>query len=419
MKIKLFLLYLITLLVYTQGFLERFTPFPAELAIEIGVLALMLFSFRPKVGLLWMVVIGVVGVFASMLSSSGLASFMKYFRYFFYFYVVFTALWNMQFTIVEFNRYVRFIVMMVLLQGVASVINLAFFGMIEYNVGAMSSMGGTTATAFPLFIFSVLLVVFYFSKFDKKKWYVYILLMIASVFLMAYGSGKRAIFFYVPAFLVGISMICTFLLRKGKLNRKILWIISVIVLFAPVYFIGITQVGGISNQMSGDENRMEVLTKAFDYAQEYEDAESNGGTMGRSNTTEVILYQAIQSREGWFAGHGFSAVKDDNEKSLSGVIYGIVGYTRDVFSGGLVFASLVALFFVFLIFYRDTKQQDKFSKAMRIVILIVFIVIHFTYSSDFTVRLKMNMILAPILCFLNSSNYIHLKEYYRQYLIYE
>ena len=318
----------------------------------------------------------------------------------------------MHFTITEFNRYVKFIVMMVLLQGVASIINLSFFGRAEYNVGAMSSLGGTTATAFPLFVFSILLVIYYFFSFTKRKWYFYILLMIASVFLMAYCSGKRAIFFYVPAFWVAISLICPFFIKWNLFHRKLFWAIVVFVLFIPVYFFGLTQAGGIADSLGGNESKIEILVKAIEYAEFYENADAAGATVGRSNTTETVLDQALSSKEGWLVGNGFGTIKDESEKDLAGIGYGFVGYSRDVFSGGIVFASLVALFMIFLIFYHDVKTHDSFSTAMRIVIFAVFVVIHFTYSANFTVSLKLNMILAPLLCFLNSANYADLKEYY-------
>lgn len=418
MKLKQFLLYLITFLVYTQGFLERFTPLPASGMIEVGVWVLMLVSFRPKSGLVWMIIVFLSGLIAAI-GTSTIIPYFKYIRYFFYFYVVYTALWNLYFTIAEFGRYIRFNVAMVLLQGIASIINLTFFGRAEYNVGAMSSLGGTTATVFPLFIFTVLLVVYYFSSFPKKSWHLYILLMIASVFLMAFSSGKRAIFFYVPSFLIVISIICLFSIKRKRAGRKLVYVVCLVVLFIPVFFWGITQAGGISDSLSGNENKTGVIRVAFEYAMFYEDSESSSGaTMGRSNTTNVIINQALVSKEGWFVGNGFGSMKDENEIAQVGVRYGFVGYSRDVLSGGIIFASLVAAFFIFLIFHRDVKTKDSFSRIMRIAILLVFVVVHFTYSSNFTSSLKINMMLAPLLCFLNSANYIHLKdEYYSKYIV--
>lgn len=417
-RVAIFLLYLVTLLVYTQGFLERFTPIPAKLAIEVCVLFLMLCYFRPKVGIWGMVLILIIGVIAS-LNTNGILSFIKYIRFFFYFYVLYTVFWRVSFTITEFNHYIRFTIMMVLLQGVASIINIAFFGRAEYNVGAMSSLGGTTATAFPLFIFSVLLVIYYFSSFTRKNWYIYIVLMIASVFLISYSCLKRAIYFYAPPFLLVITIICSLFINRGMFRRKLLGTSIAFVLFIPIFFFGITQAVGISDSLVGNENRIEVLERAIEYAEFYEEAESDGATIGRSNTTDAVMNQAVSSVEGWLFGNGFGAMKDEDEISQAGIGYGFVGYSRDVFSGGILFASLLALFMVFLIFHHSPMQRDSFSRVMRFVLFIVFVVIHFTYSANFTVSLKLNMILAPLLCYLNSENYCHLKHHYSTYLLYE
>ena len=418
MKLKRFLLYLITFLVYTQGFLERFTPLPASGMIEVGVWVLMLVSFRPKSGLVWMIIIFLSGLIAAI-GTNTIIPYFKYLRYFFYFYVVYTALWNLHFTKTEFGRYIRFNVTMVLLQGIASIINLTFFGRAEYNVGAMSSLGGTTATVFPLFIFTVLLVVYYFSSFPRKSWHLYILLMIASVFLMAYSSGKRAIFFYIPSFLIIISIICLFSIKRNRAGRKLVYVAGLVVLFLPVFFWGITQAGGIGDSLSGNEDKTKVIRVAFEYAMFYEDSEtSTGATTGRSNTTEVVVSQALASWEGWLKGNGFGTMKDEDEITQAGVGYGFVGFSKDVFSGGIIFASLVVAFFIFIIFHQNVKTKDGFSRIMRIAILLVFVVVHFTYSSNFTSSLKINMMLAPLLCFLNSVNYSHLKNYYySKYLI--
>ena len=111
-------------------------------------------------------------------------------------------------------------------------------------------------------------------------------------------------------------------------------------------------------------------------------------------------------------GNGFGLMKDENEIAKVGVRYGFVGFSRDVFSGGIVFALYAAVLMIVLIFRKDVETKDGFSKVMRISIALVFVVVHFTYSSDFMVSLKLNMILAPLLCFLNSANYVHIKEYY-------
>lgn len=47
-QIKIFSFYLITFLVYTQGFWERFTTLPAQNLLELAIGFVTLFAFRPK-----------------------------------------------------------------------------------------------------------------------------------------------------------------------------------------------------------------------------------------------------------------------------------------------------------------------------------------------------------------------------------
>lgn len=412
MRFRRFLLYLITLLVYTQGFLERFTYLPASLMIEICVWMLALVSFKPKVGLSRMVGLILIGLCASMATHTVIPYF-KHIRFVLYFYVVYTALWNMRFSIAGFGRYLRFNVAMVLFQGIASIINLYFFGRAEYNVGAMSSLGGTTATAYPLLVVVILLVVYYYSSFSKKaSWHLCILLMVASVFLLAFSCGKRAVFIFVPIYFVIITIICSYTIKKHK-SRKLIFIIGLVILVSPVFFWGLQQTEGFNYYLSGRESEEDTAAAALDYAKEYEESESQTrATTGRSNTTMTIIKHAIASEEGWLIGYGFASMKDENEIARIGVAYGFVGITRDIISGGIIFALYATAFMLFLIFRRNVETKDSFSKVMRIALALVFVGIHFIYSSDFTVSLKLNMILAPLLCFLNSANYVHIKDYY-------
>ena len=99
-------------------------------------------------------------------------------------------------------------------------------------------------------------------------------------------------------------------------------------------------------------------------------------------------------------------------------LYGITGFTRDILSGGIILAILT--FFLFCIFIFKDKginNSDGFFKLTRLGLLFVFIYVHFAYSSDFIISLKMNMILLILVCFLNSPKYHHLREHYSRYLI--
>src|SRR5690606_10198181 len=117
----------------------------------------------------------------------------------------------------KWSTILKLVIAMIVLQGVGALFNIFILGeRVERYVGVMSTSGGTTATIFPMLITNILLIYYLFSsKLTRKK----ILLMggmLFGVFLVGYSSGKRAIYFAIPA----ISLI-TFLLALTKLvNQK-------------------------------------------------------------------------------------------------------------------------------------------------------------------------------------------------------
>ena len=110
-QIKIFSFYLITFLVYTQGFWERFTSLPAQNLLELVIWLVALFSFRPKYNrsLLLFGVLFLTGLIISVISST-LIPYLKHIRFLLYFYVLFDVFSNIKFSIPQFNKYFAFLV---------------------------------------------------------------------------------------------------------------------------------------------------------------------------------------------------------------------------------------------------------------------------------------------------------------------
>lgn len=416
-QIKIFSFYLIAFLVYIQGFWERFTTLPAQNLLELVIWFVALFSFRPKYNRSFLLfgILVFVGLIISMLTSS-LIPYLKYIRFLLYFYVLFDVFSNIKFSIPQFNKYFAFLVFMILLQGVASVYHIFILGVrVEGHVGFMSSLGGTTATIFPLFVISVLITIFYFWR--SRKYLIYFILLFISVILVGYSSGKRAIYFVIPCFIVAISVGAYFFYPqkvKTFYYKKIIILTLLMVLCIPVYFYGMRNAGGFRYGLAGTETNMEVLKHSLEYAEEYESREKGEASAGRSGTTGLILSRVASDLSFLMHGTGFGSVKDEETMDDLGFVYGVVGFSRDIISGGLIFAILTVLFFISIIFRREYEENDFIAKFMRWVVFAVFVFTHFGYSANFTVSLKINMLMIPLLALLNCEKYREIKRYYYQ-----
>ena len=421
-KLNIYIYYLILFLVYTQGFWERFTTFPVQSVLEISVLLLAVLSFKPLFtpqfcGITLVFSIGLI----SALATSTFIPYLKSFRFMLYFFFIYNALWNTNFTIREFNNLLRFLVALILLQGIASVYQAFIIGQrVEGYVGLMSSIGGTTATAFPVFITGLLFVIlFYCNNNLKNKIKIILLICFLSVCLVGYSSTKRAIFFLIP-FIILLSMIIVRIYYAGPLinlwKKYFIFVIIAIIGF-PIYIIGITNTHGLNYGISGRESNIDKLKIALSYVTEYETAQSGGLSIGRTGSTKNIINQALESAEYFFIGSGFGTIKDEGIKSDREVGYGIVGVTRDIFSGGMIYALFVIWFYFLVIFYTNNKSKDYINiyKVLRLIVLFIFLIIHLGYSSDFTVSLKITVSLALLLCLLNSDKYFMLRNYYKTF----
>lgn len=409
-------------LVYTQGFGERFTFIPIQGLLELTILGMILLSYKPVFSpplnnLLFALAVGLV----SAIATSSLIPFLKYIRFVLYFYFLYAILKDIIFTIPQFSKLLKYILGLIVLQGIASVSQSFVLGeRIEGYVGLMSSLGGSTATSFPILIISVCMLILIFSNENvNKKVIRWLLICIASVCLLGYSSGKRAIYFIIP-----ITILISFLIARfyypsynlGAFKKKVMYGIIGVMLLFPIFIMGISSSRGLNYALRGNESNVEVITKALIYAEQYESAKAGQSSIGRSGSTKNILNQAFSSPEYFFFGSGFGSIKDEGATKKRNIGYGIVGFTRDIFSGGFIFAVLIALWYIYILFYSNIIISDSFFLALRWMLLFAFVFIHFTYASDYTVHLKLTAILTVLLCVVNSSNYSHIKEYYTKYL---
>lgn len=423
MNLKLLLVYLLGFFVYTRGYWERFTPVPVGIIIEIICLCIILFFFRPK-GTKTDIIFAILASFGvlSSIATNSTVNYIKYFRYLFYSYALISVVFYSKFSIRQSRSLFRYLLFLISLQGLAAIIQIFILhDRVEGYVGMMSSSGGATATTFSVFIIGLAMTVYSFLKYKWRKRYIAIGIIVFLSILVGYSSGKRAIFYLIPGIMIFSVVISFIIAKRHKIKLpviKIGYLIAILVLAIPLYVYGIKTSKGFNDTLSGSESNSEVISTMLDYSVNYENAISvnSGATIGRSNTSRRLLASLSQNISFIFFGRGFGTVKDEVAIAEAGVGYGFVGFTSDLFSGGLIYAILAAVFFLFLIFSSRRTDFDAFSLSIKIIIGVIFCIIHFFYSTDFTMSLRLNYIFAFILAYINSPYYARQRRYSLNFL---
>jgi len=402
-------LYIALFMVYTQGFWERIFKLPPDtsLIVELPVWIYLLLSaktfFRPVPGSIMVIGYVFISFLIGLINQSGLISWIKHIRFLLYFYLIFQTLWNSQITNRQWLSILRFLVFLIILQGIGSLYNIIILNSrVEGQVGLMSSIGGTTASIFPLLVISVATVIFLFVYKHERRINFYLILCVISTALVGFASLKRAVYFYVPIFVL-ISLIISAIHLKPKVYFNKILVIGVIILCTiPFYIHGVKNSGGISDKITDDDNIIEVVRKAVAYIEVYEHLTTEKGyTGGRTATTMRIVQKTTENIQVFFTGHGYGSVKEQKTLSSLEFVYGIVGITRDMVSGGWIIMILTILI-VSTVILRNRSAYYEFTQVVRLILLLIFLATHLTYSSDFTVSLKITFSLAILCVFINS-----------------
>lgn len=416
--IKFNVLLLVIILVLTQGLLDRlfFVSDIIGYIIDAFVLLAVSFYFRysfkvpgAKFFLLFLVICFYIG----FVNDNSVVETFLYLRYLIFIYLLFNQLYVSPLSIKQWNLLLKLLVVMIVLQGLGSAFNVFILQQrVEGYVGLMSSIGGTTATAFPVLISVMVSIYFLFKpKMTKQDW-LWCGTMLISAFLVGYSSGKRGIYFYIP-----IYMFLTFMLAAkhlvvyGFFKKKIVNVSSVLVVLFPLFIFGIQNSKGFSYSLDGSESASQTISSAISYTKSYEEStDQYGRTIGRSNTSMRILYYSLSKPSFFFFGEGYGAMKNDAVQRTLGFRYGIVGFTRDLVSGGW-FLVLGTMYMFYLMIMKNKSYITKGAKVLRTILMLVFIGVHGFYSSDFIVSLKLTVFLVPITVLINSPYQAHILKH--------
>lgn len=398
--------------VFTQGMWERlfFLSPLIQYLVDGIIIAFIIYQFKYYKNVpgssLFFVLLVTAFVIGSVNNDSVFETFL-YLRYIIFTYLIYNQLFFLNISQQQWGRILKFILAVSLLQGIGALYNMFILGeRIEGYVGVMSSLGGTTAAIFPLLISSLIFVYYLFSPRLLKLETILLLSILFSVFLVGYSSSKRSIYFIMPIMFVFITVISLpKIITKKHFKRKFSGITLFSIMIFPLIIYGMVNSHGLNYSLSGSEAALDVISSSMDYVNEYENAtDQYDRTIGRSNTTSSVFENMLENNAMFFSGTGYGAIKEESRMLKLGYGYGIVGFTRDLISGGFFLSLFTVLLFYQMIMKRKT-QHSNFSRILRLTILGVFIFTYFFYSSDFTVSLKITLITVVVLSLVNSPSH--------------
>ncbi len=408
-KTKLNLLFLALFFVFTQGLWERTLFFLPEVTyvVDVAVIGFLLFQFKmnfsvPGSRFFFIFILGAFLV--GQVNSDSIAETFLYIRFTLYTYLIYMQLYIARMDTPVWTRILKFLAWMIIIQAIGAIYSIFILGdRVEGFVGLMSSTGGTTATVFPLVVSSIALLYYLFRSELKTQEWLMLALVFLSAFLVGYASGKRGIYFTLPAFFI-VTIVLSFssLMRSGHFKKKMVGFASIAALLIPLLIFGIFNSRGLNYSLTGNESYSEVISSSFSFAEEYESAtDQYGRTIGRTNTTTQIVEKSLSDATLFLTGVGYGATKEESTMLRLGYGYGIVGFTRDLISGGWTL-SVLTIFFFSIVILVNRSVKLAFTRVFRRLVFLIFLYTHVFYSSDFTVSLKINSILVVLLALMNS-----------------
>jgi len=349
---------------------SRMNQFVFELAVCVTVGWLLRGrSVRLPPGTAWFSLYVAWCLVSGLFTTDSVFDAFMYCRYGTYAFTFLIAVWNYPFDTPDLGRFNRLLLALAAVQLMATALKL--FGWnerTEWRVGTMTTAGGGLATLFPLLTVSYALGYYFYVR--RSLW---VLLAGFSFLLVGFASGKRAIYFVVPALALAIIILYCWLERgrmlAAVLPRLILHLGLCAMAVLPAVVYGISHSDGIGVSSDG-ATVSEIFEHALDYAQVYEYGRANNGMVaGRSGASEKV-FEAIMDEpvSTLLFGWGPAALMPKRGDALQGgggfrplgITYGIVGWSHDAISIGLPGTALHLLFLLTLArgLYRRTRQAD-------------------------------------------------------------
>lgn len=412
-------LILVFLSVFTNGIVLRIgvNPIAAKLVIEVTVIALLISGSissaqkRPS-GFLCLIMYLTSAVASALLASESLYDVFLYSRYVVYAYMIYFVIWNTPLTSNEVNKINLAIITLFLTQVLASMHEVfVLHGRWEAIVGTVSADGGSIATTLPLFAIAYVFSIYLWYRRSILIWPI-----LLSFTFVSYASHKRATWFVLGPFMLGIYAL--FALQKKQIfsSKTIVAFSLVSLLTMGVAFWGMQNTKTLN--FDGTKTVSEQFQRAFEYAKSYDNDEVAGGTTGRTSSANRLLESvATTPMTNVLLGWGPRSVMGTaGGFERLGIVYGISGWMRDVISIG--WPAMIA----FVLIYQKLGRQlfamnDKLAiPYWRAILLgtqscyLLFAYDYFYYGTSFVNTGALSFTLAYFTALLLSPLHLHLRQ---------
>jgi hypothetical protein len=386
-------------LLYTKGLWVRLgvPDLALEGALFVLPLAIVLHGreslARPAPGFLFVWFYLGWSLVACIYNGEGVMRGLLYARFLVTAYLVFWAIWRSSFTPRELWHVNNVILALFFLQVAAALFQwLALGEKTEAIVGTMEYKNGSIATSFPMLAFSCLLAFFlYYNR-------VIYLLAGLSFFVVGHASGKLAIYYFMPLMLgLGLALYAQAEGLASALRRTVVTAVVALSVSPLLLFLlsGTHRAETLQNEV-GVHDKLESF---LDLSQRFALQEPSWFTTTRVGTSIRVIEETFRRSPSTFLfGRGtyvflyMSGQPDQGAYDEYGIIYGIVGWSRDAVAVGwpAMFAHVGFYIYLFhqLLKSRRTRHLGTYWKAIFLTVqlgFLVFLIVYFQYSPDFTV----------------------------------
>ncbi|HHU55316.1 MAG TPA: hypothetical protein GXZ48_01300 [Acholeplasmataceae bacterium] len=411
MRFKVFIFYII--IWFFRGFIGEYIfgltpeesrvsdPTILKIFLELPVLILFLMSLvktnfhkRSLILIVPIILYFLCALISAYVNNISIINAVTYSRYLIYSLMLFFISYSTLNSREKIRKFVRVIFILCILQIIVSVFNLFAYGQLEGRIGTIAIAFGSLATIFPVTVLAFLISYYLVYK-KSMKWLVFTFLFT----IIGFASGKRAIVFIFPLFLLLfllLSVKLDIIPAKKFITKYIVTLSLVFIIVLPFlnYYISNTDFGQSGNTVNkGFTDKIEQI---FDYAKEYEQGtDAQGYSRGRSGTNLVIL-NSIYDNNTSIWGVGPMSLYDEETRGYGSgytpmnILYGIVGWGRDALSIGFI-SVLFIIWYLILLFRKFLfviKNKNQVPEVILFIALggyfavLVFIYDYFFYSAN-------------------------------------
>ncbi len=385
---------LLFILVYTRGAIERMglPDIASKFIVECSLIFLLYpilrhTGNRKAPGGRWVAGYVALTVLSGIASGDGIYQSLLYFRWLLYTYLVFWAVWNARLTRKDMLRLNTMILGLWILQVAASLFHMFVLGeRVEAHVGTLTAGSGSPATVFPIFAMVYVLAFYYYKR------SVWMIVLALSFILVGYASGKRAVFFFVPAVYAG-SLLWYVVRERIATNLRVLVApAAVFVACIPLLIFGL-----VESKRFDHLRGLPIGTfaaEALKVAEEYDNrVYASGETFGRTANSKAMVSRLFGDESGdYLLGLGPASMRPssgDRAKAEMGIAYGAVGWVENTMSVGwpAMFAHIV--FYLLLwskVYRRRPAMTSNYAKALHFgchLGFAVYFLMYFTYTYSY------------------------------------